>query len=180
MSYTSGYIVGEVHSDIVEALPKLRWVSSPEEWDAQREQITRLYVEDGMKLKDVMTIMEREHGFKARCMIGTHSAPQTSRLILAVRRCTRFGSTNGALTERTRRVTFVLFYARRPSATQLARNLLSDCESGSKISKMSKDTPSEMDSPLSMSCRVADCGLRVLQSFPATARPRCLSLRKIQ
>jgi hypothetical protein len=32
-------------------------------WDAQRPTITHLYIDQGKKLKEVMSIMEREHQF---------------------------------------------------------------------------------------------------------------------
>jgi hypothetical protein len=35
-----------------------------EEWERHRSQITRLYLDENMKLKEVMTIM-KEHGLKA-------------------------------------------------------------------------------------------------------------------
>lgn len=36
-----------------------------QEWEAKRSIITKLYLEDGLKLKDVQTVLETQHGFKA-------------------------------------------------------------------------------------------------------------------
>lgn len=34
-------------------------------WKAKRDIIVRLYIDDGFCLKNVMEIMERDHGFRA-------------------------------------------------------------------------------------------------------------------
>jgi hypothetical protein len=39
--------------------------SSEEEWDVQRDRIRQLYLDEGKILKEVMTVMEHEHAFKA-------------------------------------------------------------------------------------------------------------------
>ncbi len=36
------------------------------DWEAKRSLITKLYLEDGLRLKDVQRILEAEYGFKAR------------------------------------------------------------------------------------------------------------------
>jgi hypothetical protein len=42
-----------------------KWRTSEEDWEDHRARIRRLYLEEDRTLKDVMAIMEREHGFKA-------------------------------------------------------------------------------------------------------------------
>ena len=41
------------------------WRTSGEDWESHRTRIRQLYSEENRTLKDVMGIMEREHGFKA-------------------------------------------------------------------------------------------------------------------
>jgi hypothetical protein len=41
------------------------WSTSKEDWEPFRARIRQLYLEEDRPLKDVMAIMERDHGFKA-------------------------------------------------------------------------------------------------------------------
>jgi hypothetical protein len=41
------------------------WRTSLEDWASHRTRIRQLYLDEDKTLKDVMAIMEREHGFKA-------------------------------------------------------------------------------------------------------------------
>lgn len=47
-------------------MPVVQWVSSEAEWDNHKARIWNLYLGDDKPLKDVMFIMQHEHGFKAR------------------------------------------------------------------------------------------------------------------
>lgn len=38
---------------------------TPQEWESKRRIITKLYLEDGLKLKDVQSILENRYGFRA-------------------------------------------------------------------------------------------------------------------
>ena len=41
--------------------------AGPEDWDAQRETITRLYLHERRSLQEVMELMALEHNFLATC-----------------------------------------------------------------------------------------------------------------
>jgi len=43
----------------------LKWATTDEDWDTQRSLIKRLYLVEGKTLHEVMSIMEKEHNFKA-------------------------------------------------------------------------------------------------------------------
>src|SRR5271170_867287 len=38
---------------------------TPEEWEGQKSNIARLYIDQEMPLRDVMALMERSYGFRA-------------------------------------------------------------------------------------------------------------------
>lgn len=40
-----------------------------DEWETKRPIITKLYQEERKSLKEVMEILERDHGFKATCVL---------------------------------------------------------------------------------------------------------------
>jgi hypothetical protein len=42
-----------------------RWRTSEEDWEHHRARIRQLYLDEDRPLKEVMAIMQREHGFKA-------------------------------------------------------------------------------------------------------------------
>jgi hypothetical protein len=46
-----------------------QWASK-DDWKRLKPFIKRLYVDEDRKLKEVMTIMEKEHGFKATCVFS--------------------------------------------------------------------------------------------------------------
>lgn len=58
--------LGSVESSMeVAAGRALPYITSRQEWDAHRATIEHLYREKNKTLKEVMSIMEREHQFKA-------------------------------------------------------------------------------------------------------------------
>jgi hypothetical protein len=50
------------------------WRTSEADWEPFKARIRQLYFEDNRTLKDVMTIMERDHGFKATSDSNSPSA----------------------------------------------------------------------------------------------------------
>ncbi len=42
----------------------MKW-ATPQDWAFHQETITKLYYDEDMRLKDVIRIMEEEHGFYA-------------------------------------------------------------------------------------------------------------------
>ena len=47
-------------------LPLPRWPTSEQDWIDQKPLIRRLYVDEDRTLNEVMEIMEKQEGFKAR------------------------------------------------------------------------------------------------------------------
>ena len=46
--------------------PRLKWVQQDnDDWEAMYPHIQRLYIEQGRRLDDVISVMEREHDFRA-------------------------------------------------------------------------------------------------------------------
>jgi hypothetical protein len=43
----------------------VKWPTTPQDWNEQRCLVKRLYLDENRTLKEVMSIMERNHGFKA-------------------------------------------------------------------------------------------------------------------
>ncbi|KAM7191721.1 Clr5 domain containing protein, partial [Naviculisporaceae sp. PSN 640] len=52
----------DLQSGIVAPRPKGKW-ATPDEWTAVKPVIRKMYLEDNVPLKDVMSIMETQHGF---------------------------------------------------------------------------------------------------------------------
>ena len=46
-------------------MTELHWLPSAADWDAQKERIRTLYLDERKELKEVMEIMDKEHGFSA-------------------------------------------------------------------------------------------------------------------
>ena len=55
------------HGRPIEAdpMPVVQWASSNNDWSIHRAKITGLYQTENKTLRQVMEIMENEHGFKA-------------------------------------------------------------------------------------------------------------------
>lgn len=51
-------------SDMMTRTASSRW-STAEDWECYKSRITQLYLEQDKPLKEVMAIMQRDHGFKA-------------------------------------------------------------------------------------------------------------------